>query len=137
MGLMVDSSALIRTERSGLEPQDLLGNIVALAGDQPTSISSVALTEFIHGIYRARNREIALRRRAFLEEILAAMTVYPYTEETALLAGRIHGEEAAKGNTIPLIDLMIGATALSLGFSVLTTNLRHFQQIPGLEVIQF
>jgi hypothetical protein len=33
-------------------------------------------------------------------------------------------------------DLLIGATALSLGFKVLTGNLRHFQRIPGLAVVQ-
>ncbi len=37
---------------------------------------------------------------------------------------------------IPFGDLLIGATALSIGFSVLTTNLRHFQKIPGLSVMQ-
>jgi predicted nucleic acid-binding protein len=36
---------------------------------------------------------------------------------------------------IPFGDLLIGATALSLGFSVLTANLRHFQKIPGLTVV--
>jgi predicted nucleic acid-binding protein len=38
---------------------------------------------------------------------------------------------------IPFGDLLIGATALSLGYKVLTGNLRHFRQIPGLSVIQF
>ena len=76
-----------------------------------------------------------LRRRAFVDELRVGLTVYPYTAETAMLAGRIDGEQAAKGVIIPYADLLIGATALSLGFSVLTTNLRHFAQIPGLHVI--
>ena len=38
---------------------------------------------------------------------------------------------------IPFGDLLIGATALSLGFKVLTVNLRDFQRIPGLTVMQF
>jgi len=37
---------------------------------------------------------------------------------------------------IPLSDLLIGATALELNYSVGTTNVRHFQLIPGLNVIQ-
>jgi len=52
-----------------------------------------------------------------------------------MLAGRIDGEQTAAGVMIPSVDLLIGATALSLGFSVLTINLRHFRQIPGLNVI--
>jgi predicted nucleic acid-binding protein len=31
----------------------------------------------------------------------------------------------------PLADLLIGVTALELGYSVATDNLRHFQKIPG------
>ena len=34
-------------------------------------------------------------------------------------------------------DLIIGATALHLGFDVVTRNLRHFQAIPGLNVLSF
>jgi tRNA(fMet)-specific endonuclease VapC len=38
---------------------------------------------------------------------------------------------------IPFGDLLIGATALSLGFQVLTVNLRDFQRIPSLTVMHF
>jgi predicted nucleic acid-binding protein len=58
--------------------------------------------------------------------LAADLTVYPYTAETALLDGRLGGEQQARGNSIPFSDLLIGATALSLGFSILTLNLRHF-----------
>ena len=37
---------------------------------------------------------------------------------------------------IPFADLLIGASALSLGYQVLTGNLRDFQPIPGLSVAQ-
>jgi predicted nucleic acid-binding protein len=89
----------------------------------------------VHGIYRARTAERSLRRQAFVEELRIGLTVYPYTAETALLAGRIDGEQTSRGNIIPFTDLLIGATALSLGFSVLTHNARHFKQIPGLNVL--
>ena len=77
-----------------------------------------------------------MRRQSFIEELLRDLTVYPYTKETAMLAGKIDGEQQAKGVTVPFGDLLIGATALSLSFSVLTVNLRHFRLIPGLNVIQ-
>jgi predicted nucleic acid-binding protein len=34
-------------------------------------------------------------------------------------------------------DLAIGCTALQFGFGVATLNLRHFSQIPGLNVVPF
>ena len=33
-------------------------------------------------------------------------------------------------------DLLIGATALELGYSAVTHNVRHFRMIPALEVRQ-
>jgi predicted nucleic acid-binding protein len=36
---------------------------------------------------------------------------------------------------IPFVDLLLGATALLLGFSILTVNPRHFKLVPGLNVI--
>ena len=63
------------------------------------------------------------------------MEVVPYTQSTAFLAGRIDGEQRAIGVTIPSLGLLIGATALEIGYAVVTANLRHFQLIPGLEVV--
>jgi predicted nucleic acid-binding protein len=77
-----------------------------------------------------------LRRRSFIDELLRDLTVYPYTKATALLAGKIDGEQQAQGVTVPFGDLLVGATALELGFPVLTANLRHFRLIPGLKIIQ-
>jgi len=64
------------------------------------------------------------------------VTVYPFTKELALLAGKIDAEQQSRGVTIPFAALLTGATALSLGYSVLTGNLRHFAKIPGLSVAQ-
>jgi tRNA(fMet)-specific endonuclease VapC len=107
-----------------------------VAGDQDAALSSVGLTELVHGIYRAQTPEMRLRRESFIEEMLRDVTVYPYTKETAMLAGKIDGEQQAKGVTVPFGDLLIGATALSLGFSVLTVNLRHFRLVPDLQILQ-
>ncbi len=96
----------------------------------------MGLTELIHGIYRAQTPQLRVRRESFLHELLADLTVYPYTKETAMLADKIDGEQQSQGVVIPFGDLLIGATALSLGFSLLTANLRHFQKIPGLTVVQ-
>lgn len=64
-------------------------------------------------------------------------SVHPVTLDIARLAGRIEGQEEAKGIRIAFEDLLIGATALHLGYAVATFNLRHFQNIPGLSVMRF
>jgi predicted nucleic acid-binding protein len=136
MGLILDSSVVIAAERRGENVERLIERIVAATGDQEAALSAIGLTELIHGLYRAKTAAMRLQRQSFLDELLADLTVYPYTKETAMLAGKLDGEQQSKGVVIPFGDLLIGATALSLGFSVLTANLRHFQKIPGLSVMQ-
>jgi tRNA(fMet)-specific endonuclease VapC len=137
MGLILDSSVVIAAERRRETVERLIERIVAAAGDQEAALSAVGLTELVHGLYRANTSGVWVRRQSFLDELLADLTVYPYTKETALLAGKIDGEQQSRGVVIPFADLLIGATALSLGFSVLTINVRHFRQIPGLSVALF
>ncbi len=136
MGLILDSSVVIDAERRGDTVERLIERVVNVAGDQDAALSAMGLTELIHGVYRAQTPQMRTRRETFLQELLADVTVYPYTKETAMLAGKIDGEQQSQGVVIPFGDLLIGATALSLGFSMLTANLRHFQKIPGLTVVQ-
>lgn len=135
MGLILDSSVVIAAERRGDTPEQLVQQVISVAGNQEAALSSVGLTELVHGIYRANSAQVQSRRRSFVDELRIGLTVYPYTAETAMLAGRIDGEQTIKGVVIPYADLLIGATALSLTFSVLTSNMRHFALIPGLHVI--
>jgi len=137
MGLILDSSVVVAAERRGDRVEQLIEEIVQATGDQGAALSAIGLTELIHGIYRAHTAEIRRRREAFIAELLADLTVYPYTKETALLAGKLDGEQQSRGVVIPFSDLLIGATALVLGYKVLTANPRHFQAIPGLSVVSF
>jgi len=136
MGLILDSSVIIGAERSGETVERLIERVLATAGDQEAALSAIGLTELMHGLYRAKTSALRLQRQSFLDELLTDLTVYPYTKETAMLAGKLDGEQQSKGVVIPFGDLLIGATALSLGFGVGTANLRHFRRIPGLAVVQ-
>src|SRR5438045_255568 len=76
------------------------------------------------------------KRQQLIQELLTALPIHPVTVPIALRVGQIDGENQAKGLRLPLADLLIGVTALELGYSVATGNLRHFQRIPGLSVMQ-
>ena len=136
MGLILDCSVVIAAERRGDTVEKLIEQVISVTGDQDAALSSVGLTELVHGVYRAQTPAMRLRRQSFIDELLSDLTIYPYTKATALLAGKIDGEQQAQGVTIPFGDLLVGATALELGFPVLTINLRHFRLIPGLKIVQ-
>ena len=134
-GLILDSSIVINSERRGDTVAQLLGKVVSATGNQHAALSSIGLTELVHAIYRSKVPAISQRHEAFVADLIAVLPVVPYTKATAMLAGRIDGEQRAMGIVIPVTDLLIGATALELGYSVLTANVRHFQLIPGLQIV--
>jgi len=136
MGLILDSSVLISGERRGETVRQILERIQTMQGEGNYALSVVTIIELTHGIFRAKSDLDRNRRRAFCEELRRDMVTQPLTIEIAELAGRIEGEQAAAGISIAFEDLLIGATALYLGFGVATYNIRHFQKIPGLTLIQ-
>ena len=135
MSLILDTSILIESERRGEGIEDILRRVRAAHGEIDIALSAVSAVELTHGIYRARTDADRTRRRVFVEGVFRALIVYPLTLEVAQLAGRIEGEQAAKGVSIAIEDLMIGATALHLGFDVATINVRHFLAVPSLHVV--
>jgi tRNA(fMet)-specific endonuclease VapC len=137
LGLVLDSSVLIAAERKKVTTPDTIKKIRQAVGDVTIVICSLTLAELAHGIYRADTSDRALMRRQFVDELKAHVPVQPITESTAEIIARIGGQQAAKGITVPLADLIIGACAVELGYAVGTANLRDFNRIPGLGVIQF
>jgi predicted nucleic acid-binding protein len=135
MGLILDTSVLIAGERRGDTVEDILQQARATHGEFDLAISAISAIELTHGIYRARAVSHRERRRTFTEDVFADLIVYPVSLQIAELAGRIEGEQAAIGISIAIEDLIIGATALHLGFDVVTLNEKHFRLIPGLKTV--
>lgn len=135
MGLILDSSILITAERQGQNARQMLTAISGIAGEAEIAISVVTLIELAHGAARADTPARRAQRNQFIQELLTALPIHPITVPIAIHTGRIDGENQARGVRLPLSDLLIGVTALELGYSVATANLRHFQMIPGLSVL--
>ena len=136
MGLILDSSILVAGERGGESVLAILQRVHAALGDVESALSAVTIVELTHGIYRAKSDADRELRREFTEELCRDMFVHPVTLEIAQLAGKIEGEQAARGVSIAFEDLLIGTTALHLRYSVAILNVRHFRLIPGLSVVQ-
>ena len=132
---MLDSTAAVAAERQGKNARQLLEAVTLETGDEGIAISVLTVLELAHGITRADTTERRERRQRFLDDLLTGVPIQPVTVPIALRAGRIDGQSQARGVRIPLSDLLIGASALELGYGVGTANVRHFQLIPGLKVI--
>ena len=113
----------------------VLRQVTQNLGEMEAALCSISVAELAHGIYRANSPDRRDRRRAFLDDLKAAVPIYPVTDVTAELVGQIGAESLIRGVTIPIEDLLIGACALERGDGVATRNVRHFALIPGLALI--
>ena len=136
MGIVLDSSVIIAAERRGHTVREILEQVKAVQGEIEVGLSVVTIAELVHGAYRTKTQAQQQRRLEFIERLSSDVPVHPVTLEIAKLAGKLEGEQAARGVSISFEDLLIGTTALYLGYSVATLNSRHFQLIPGLSVVQ-
>lgn len=110
----------------------MLDSISQRKNDPEIAISVVTVLELAHGISRANTPQRHANRQQFLDDLLAGMPVHPVTIAIALRAGQADGLMQAAGKRMALADLLIGSTALELGYSVATSNARHFAMLPGL-----
>ena len=62
------------------------------------------------------------------------MEVVDLDEEICRIFGRERGRLRSDGNLIGDMDLLIGATALRHGLTLLSNNRRHFERIEGLAI---
>lgn len=131
MGLIIDTSVLIRYERLG--QSDLFARYAA---DYKTAyISSITVSELLVGVHLADTEARRNRRKVFVEGLLNLLPALDFTAEVARIHADIYASLRQRGALIGAHDLIIAATALQHGFAVLTGNQGEFARVAGLEVL--
>jgi len=133
MGLIFDSSVLIYLER---DPRNV-EKIIAGKEEEPYGISVITVSELLHGVHRGDSEKRRLEREAFVERVIELFPAYPFDLNAARIYARIWANLVKKETAIGAHDLMIGATCISLGYAVLTSDVRDFERIPGLKIEKF
>jgi tRNA(fMet)-specific endonuclease VapC len=131
VGTLIDSSVLIAAERRRLVVEGLLG----AHAEEPVGIAAITASELLHGVHRAATTAQRQGREAFVERLLAVLPVFPFDLVTARIHASLRAGLASKGASVGSHDLLIGATAIALGYRVATRDRRSFGKIPGLEVV--
>jgi tRNA(fMet)-specific endonuclease VapC len=131
MALILDADVIIGGEKGVFDLQ----NWVAARPDDSFEIAAITVAELWHGVERAKGAH-KTRRREYLQTLLAVLPIIPYTEQTAYEHARLWAELEAIGKMIGYYDVIVAATALERGSSVVTFNRRHFAQIKGLTIIE-
>jgi tRNA(fMet)-specific endonuclease VapC len=96
------------------------------------AISAITTMEVLYGF---ELKAVARRRySARFQTLCAIVETIPFDQATASVAANIRASLKIKGQPIGSFDLLIGATALVHGCILVTSNLREFERIDGLNV---
>ena len=128
--MILDTSILISLEKSHKSIDEFIAGREA----EPFGISVVSVSELLHGVHRADSETRRLARESYVERIIELFPAYPFDLAAGRIYARIWATLARKRQVVGAHDLIIAATAISLGFSVVTFNLRDFARIEGLTV---
>jgi hypothetical protein len=120
---LLDTSVAIDHLRGSPSAVELLSDIVD--SGELVLASEIVRFELLAGV---RAKEIEA-----LERFFSAITWVPVGEEVARAAGSLAQRHRRSHSGIDDADYLIAATALLLEAELLTTNVRHFPMIEGLE----
>ncbi len=130
MGILIDTTVLINTERGRL---DLAPHLAAHAGEQ-VFLSVISVSELMYGAYRAPDADQRNRRLAVAEALVSRFAILPADASVARMHARVKADLDARGTPVGPHDLWLAATALAHGLTLVTANLREFRRVPGLQV---
>ncbi len=128
MAVLIDTSVLINAERRG-------ESLELAIGEDERAISAITVSELLHGVHRASDDRVRVRREAFVEHLLASIEALAITTAVARAHAGIWASLEREGNLIGAHDLWIAATAITHGMSVATANVGEFERVPGLIVV--
>ena len=94
-------------------------------------ISSVTYAELVHGVEKSAAVE---KNRLALSMLLANMEILDFDVDAADCYGKIRAALEKKGTPIGTLDMMIVAHAQSLGYTVVTNNVKEFSRVSALQI---
>jgi len=125
--LLLDTTFLVDVERQRSSTD-------VIADDDDTAIAAITVAELLVGVELASKRHRG-PRQAFVEDLVATIPVVPYDTRVAAQHATLLAAARRAGKPRGAHDLVIAATALSSGRTVVTADPQGFTDLPGVEVV--
>ena len=92
-------------------------------------ISAITCAELMFGLKRNYSEQLDF----WLHEILDKFKVIAFDDISAAIYGDIRAALEKSGTPLDNMDMLIAASAISLGATLITHNIKHFSKIKGLK----
>lgn len=97
----------------------------------PKAISVISFGELIYGAHKSARPNQNLARVRRLGEVLPVIDISPAIMEAF---SSLKAQLEQGGSRLDDFDLVIAATAITVGYRLVTNNEKHFSRIEGLEI---
>lgn len=131
MVYLLDTSVLVDLMRhKGPAEKFVASNI-----DEETTTSAICEAELNEGIYRESENNIPKRLEEKKKLFEPFSQVIAFDSEQAEIAGKLRATLSIRQSPVGDIDILIASAALSQNATLVTENIKHFEKIPGLQVV--
>jgi len=130
MARLIDTSVFVDMERQNRP----LSEIDMVLAAESIGVASITASELLLGVHRAASAGQRRRRLIYVEAVLDSFPVIAFDLDMARTHARLSADLTASGKSIGVHDLLIAATALTIGYGLMTLNRRHFDLVPRLDV---
>ena len=94
-------------------------------------ISSVTYAELVHGVEKSKAIE---KNRVALALLLANIEIMNFDSLAAESYGKVRADLEKRGTPIGPLDMMIAGHAKSLGYTIVTNNIKEFKRVKDLKL---
>ena len=125
MSYLLDTNVLIAMFRD----QHGIREAILKAGFENCIVSEISFAELLYGAHKA-GYERHSHEISFIKNQFTLLPVSCAIEQYALLRAQLESD----GMRLDNFDLLIAASAIAEGLTLVTHNTRHFERIPRLKV---
>ena len=99
-------------------------------GTKNCFVSEITIAELYFGVAKSENKK---RKLEDIQQVLKLFKVIP-SYSSFMEYGEIRYKLEHKGQRVDQFDLLIGATAIHHKMTMVTSNIKHFERMDGLEI---
>ena len=113
-----------------LRGQGRVATVISQHRPSVICVSAITMAQLRFGAMRRKSARLDQMIERFAENVV----VMPFDADCAFMFGRIASQLEELGTPIGEFDALIAAHAMSLGLTLVTNNVKHFNRVAGLKV---
>jgi tRNA(fMet)-specific endonuclease VapC len=127
MAYLIDTDILINS----IKGNSVVNDHIAKNASIPKAISIVSYGELLYGAKKSKHKD---KNASIVYRLADIFPIIGITRSTIEAFTEIKCALDAKGERLEDFDILIAATAMSLNYTLVTNNIKHYRRIEGLQI---